>query len=86
MHGRSMFTRIVAIVIVIIMVLSVGFVTIRSFAAGAETAVLTGGQAQKWPAVVGIGAVALIILCVAIPKISSARNKNQNNDSTDKKD
>lgn len=65
-----MITRIVAIVLAAIMIISVGAAAISAFAAGAGEVPVTGQNtgSTKWIVVIIVVAVVAIVACVVIPK------------------
>lgn len=73
MKGRSLFVRIVAILLCAVMVL--GVVTAAIYAFAADEAVLytaspdTGSSSMIWVIVAVVAAVAVIAGCLVIPKI-----------------
>lgn len=70
MQKRGMITRIVAIVLAAIMIISVGAAAISAFAAGVGEVPVTGQSTDntKWIVVMIVVAVVAIVACVLIPK------------------
>lgn len=71
MKGRSLFVRIVAILLCALMVVSVVTVALYAFAAEPENVAspATGSESMLWVIVAVVAAVAVIIGCLVAPKM-----------------
>lgn len=72
MNKRNLFVRITAIVLCALMVLSIVTVALYAFAAEPVAAVAspeTGSESMIWVIVSAVAAVAVIIGCLAMPKM-----------------
>ncbi len=72
MNKRNLFIRITAIVLCALMVLSVVTVALYAFAAEPVAAVAspeTGSESMTWVIIATVAAVAVIIGCIALPKM-----------------
>ena len=68
MQKRGFWTRVVAIVMAVLMVIAVADAAITAFAA--ETVPMTGQNTSstKWIIIAAVAAVVVILVCVIVPK------------------
>ena len=71
-NKRAWVVRIVAIVLAVLMLLSVGAVLLQTFALDSAPATGSGAH-SKLPIFILIGAVALIAVCVVVPTIKKKK-------------
>ncbi len=71
MKNRSLFVRIVAILLCAIMILGVATAALTAFAADTQTVAApnTGSQPMIWVIVAVVAAIAVIAGCLVIPKM-----------------
>ena len=70
---RSLGVRIVAIVLVVLMVLSLGSILLQT-AFAAETVPVTGsGDFEKWPIFIALGALFLVVVCAVLPSFKKKK-------------
>jgi len=70
---KSLGVRIVAIVMAVLMVLSLGTVLVQTVFAADGIPVTGSAASEKWPIFVALGALLLIIICVVLPSFKKKK-------------